>query len=175
VAHREADAVLVTGVYGSGKTTAIEEMAAILEDGGVPFAAIDLDWLAWANVDDHGPASDRLLLANARAVVANDRAAGMTRFLFAGAFESPEEVADLAAAVGMPVRVVRLSAPEEVIADRLGTSPTAGRSEDLERARRDLAERRGEALGDLVVSSDRPVREVAEEILGWLGWLSTTG
>jgi hypothetical protein len=175
VAHPDAEAVLVTGVYGSGKTAAIEEMAEILEAAAVPYAAIDLDWLVWANVDDHGPASHRLLLENVRAVVENDRSAGMTRFLLAGTFEAPEEVAEMGAAIGMPIRVVRLSAPVEVIVARLARSPTAGRSDDLEQARRDLAERRGEDLGDLVVASDRPVREIAEEILEWLGWVPSIG
>jgi len=39
--------VLVTGVFGSGKTSVVEEMAEILEEHHVPYAAIDLDWLMW--------------------------------------------------------------------------------------------------------------------------------
>jgi adenylylsulfate kinase-like enzyme len=42
-----AEAVLLTGVYGSGKSTVVEEMASLLEERGAPYAALDLDWLAW--------------------------------------------------------------------------------------------------------------------------------
>ena len=168
---QSAEAVLVTGVYGSGKTTTIEEMATILESAGVRYAALDLDWLAWANLDDHGPESHRLLLANLGAVVGNARAAGMTRFLLAGTVADPGQVADLAAAAEMPVRTVRLIAPFEVIAGRLSVNPTSGRQDDLAEARRAVAAGRGASIGDLVVASDRPVREIAEEILSWLGWM----
>jgi len=171
VAEQDPQGALITGVYGTGKTTAVEEMAAMLEVAGVPYAAIDLDWLAWANVDDHGPVSRQLLLANLRAIVANDRAAGMTRFLLAGTVEEPDQVADLAAAAEMPIRVIRLTAPIEVIVRRLEGSPTRERLDDLDKARADLDAGAGRRLGDLVVASDRPVGEVAEEILGWLGWL----
>lgn len=37
--------VLVGGAYGTGRSTVAEEIATRLEAGGVPFAAIDLDWL----------------------------------------------------------------------------------------------------------------------------------
>jgi hypothetical protein len=164
-------AVLITGVYGTGKTSAVEEMAAILEEADVPYAAIDLDWLAWANVDDHGPASHRLMIANLAAVAGNQRAAGMTRFLLAGSFADPSQVDDLRAALDMPMRVVRLTAPVDVIERRLGVHSTSGRHDDLEQARRDLVSGTSEQLGDVVVDSDRPIREVADEILGWLGWV----
>jgi hypothetical protein len=170
VAQQREEGVVVTGVYGSGKTTTVEEMANMLEEAKVPFAAFDLDWLAWVNLDDHGPASHRLMMANVRDVVTNARGAGMTRFLFAGTLDDPAQVADLGAAAAMPLRVVRLTAPIDVIARRLAPSPTTGRQGDLETARAAVAAGDGERIGDLVVDADRPVREVAEEILGWLGW-----
>ena len=40
-------AVLLTGVYGSGKTTLAIEIVDRLDDAGVHAAAIDLDWLGW--------------------------------------------------------------------------------------------------------------------------------
>ena len=166
-----AEGVLVTGAYGTGKTTAVEEMAGLLETADVPYAAFDLDWLAWANVDDHGPVSHRLMLANVRDVVRNAREAGMTRYLFAGAIDDPTRIADLNEAADMSIRVVRLTAPIEVIARRLAASPTAGRQEDLEIARAALVAGTDAGIGDLVVDADRPVREIATEILAWLGWL----
>ena len=41
----EPRALLVTGAYGTGKTSLVEEIADIFEHGGVRFGAIDLDWL----------------------------------------------------------------------------------------------------------------------------------
>ncbi len=74
-------------------------------------------------------------------------------------------------ALDMPMRVVRLTAPVEVIERRLGAHSTSGRHDDLEQARRDVESGAGADLGDLVVDGDRPIREVADEILGWLGWI----
>jgi len=42
-----AKAVLLTGVYGSGKTAVAEEIASVLEEQGMAYAALDLDWLGW--------------------------------------------------------------------------------------------------------------------------------
>jgi hypothetical protein len=42
------EAALITGVFGSGKSTVLAEAADLLEVGGLPFAAIDVDWLGWA-------------------------------------------------------------------------------------------------------------------------------
>ena len=167
-----SDAVLLTGVYGSGKTTVMEEMADMLEGHEVPYAAVDLDWLTWANIaDGHGAAGHRLMLANLAAVVANFRAAGMTRFLLAGSFNERSEVDDVAATLECRLRVVRLTVPIDEIARRLATSTTSGRREDLEQARRDMASGVGAGLGDLVVANDRPIRDVADEVVTWLRWI----
>ncbi len=37
-----AEAALITGVFGSGKSTILAEAADLLEDGSLPFAAIDI-------------------------------------------------------------------------------------------------------------------------------------
>jgi adenylylsulfate kinase-like enzyme len=169
----EADArqaVLITGVYGAGNTAVTEEMAALLEAAGVRYAAVDLDWLAWANLDDHGPESDRVLLANLAAVVDTYRRAGITHFVLAGSVERQGEVDDLRRTIGMPMSVVRLTAPIEVIEQRLARDPTSGRRDDLDHARRALAVGAGATLADVVVSGDRPLGEVADAILSWLGW-----
>ena len=173
MAHPSPVAVLVTGVYGTGKSVVVEEMATILERVDVPFAAIDLDWLAWANLDDHGPESERVLLANLAAVVATFREAGMTRFLLAGSVMGSAEAGRIAAAMGMPMATVRLTAPIEVIERRLSADPTTGRRDDLEHARRAIAAGAGSDLGELVVASDRPIGDVADEILAWLGWAAS--
>jgi shikimate kinase len=42
-----ADGVLLTGVYGSGKSTVAQEIAYLLERRAEPFALLDLDHLSW--------------------------------------------------------------------------------------------------------------------------------
>jgi adenylylsulfate kinase-like enzyme len=164
-------AVLITGAYGTGKSTLAEELAWIFESRGESFAAMDLDWLCWAGVDDaHAPTSSRVLLRNLAAVAGNYRDAGMTRFIVAGTVEDRATVDGIREALAMPLSVVRLEASIEVIERRLATSPTSGRQDDLDAARVAIAEGRGGSVGDLVLDSDRPVGEVAAEVLAWLDW-----
>ena len=165
------EAVLICGAYGSGKSTMAVEMAELLEGREVPYAAIDLDWLAWANLPEaHGEAGHRLMLANLAPMIGNFRAAGMTRFVLAGLLSSANERESLREALGMHLRVVRLTLPIEEIERRIGSDPTTGRSEDLERAREQVAGEVGVGLEDVVVANDRPAGEVATEIVRWLGW-----
>ena len=168
------DAVLIMGLYGSGKSSVAAEMAELLEERDVAYAAIDLDWLAWANVGDadgHGPIENPLLVPNLRAVVANDRAAGVRRFVLAGTIRSSPEREALRDALAMPMRVIRLDVPMNVIETRLGGDPTSGRAADLAVARRAAADGVGEGLEDLTVDNNRAIREVAADIVRWLGWI----
>ena len=43
----ESRAVLLTGLFGTGKSSVAIEMADVLEKRGVPYALIDLDYLCW--------------------------------------------------------------------------------------------------------------------------------
>ena len=52
MSDQSSEAVLLTGAYGTGKSSVAAEMAELLEARDVPYAAIDLDWLIWANVAD---------------------------------------------------------------------------------------------------------------------------
>jgi hypothetical protein len=42
-AKASAEAVLLTGVYGAGKTAVVEEIGTVLEERDAPYAALDLD------------------------------------------------------------------------------------------------------------------------------------
>ena len=75
---RRADGVLLTGVYGSGKSSVAEEIAYLLEQQGQPYALLDLDYLSWAGTgDDDRAAGFGLMLQNLAAVTANYRRAGI--------------------------------------------------------------------------------------------------
>lgn len=116
----EPQAVVVTGVYGVGKTSVVEEMAEQLENTGLTFGAIDLDWLWWFNVpslDDH--AVDGIGLANLAAVASNYLGAGVSHLMLAGAIEDNTDLAELGRAIRCPLRVVRLTLPYREIENRL--------------------------------------------------------
>jgi adenylylsulfate kinase len=167
----DPEAVLIAGAYGTGKSSVAAQMAELLEARDVPYAALDLDWLAWANLPDaHGEAGHRLMLANLAPMIANFRAAGMTRFVLAGLLSGADEREDLRDTLGMRLRVVRLTLSIDEIERRLAPDPTSGRRDDLERAREQVTEELGAGLEDLVVANDRPIGEVAAEIIRWLGW-----
>jgi hypothetical protein len=89
VTNLDAEALLITGVYGTGKTSVVEEIADVLESGRVPYAALDLDWLGWADSgkdatetsgdwQGHGHST---MLANLFCVVNNYLDAGIRRFV----------------------------------------------------------------------------------------------
>ena len=43
-----AEGVLITGVYGSGKSSVAAEIAYLLQERRQPYALLDLDFLGWA-------------------------------------------------------------------------------------------------------------------------------
>ena len=117
--------------------------------------------------DDVG---ERVFHANVAAVVDNYLAAGVERFVLAGWVGEREDLDRLAAAVPVPLRVVRLELPVDEIERRLGADPTAGRRRDLAQTERWVAEGAGVGIADLVVDNTGPIDAVAHTILDWLGW-----
>jgi len=66
---RGAEGVLVTGVYGSGKSSVAEEIAYLLEQRGEPYALLDLDYLSWAGTGTGDRAAEfGLMLQNLTAI-----------------------------------------------------------------------------------------------------------
>jgi hypothetical protein len=171
VADGDVQGVLITGVYGTGKSSLAVEIANVLEARGVPFGALDLDWLAWFGAPRLGTAQLRsVFLSNLAAVAANYRAAGVLRFVLAGAVRDREEVTELQAAAGVPLRVIRLVVGSDEITRRLQVDPTSGRTADLEVAREWLAGRIGEGIEDRALANEGPIAAVAATVLDWLGW-----
>lgn len=164
-------AVLLTGVYGSGKTSVAAEIAEILETASIAYAAIDLDWLNWFQAPDQDPHRDqRMLIANLRAVVDNYLAAGVRSFIMAGAIRTAADRDEIQATLDAPMTVVRLTVPLDAIELRLRSDVTTGRREDVRVAAAWLEDSVGVGLEDLAVANDRPIREVAMEVLGRIGW-----
>jgi adenylate kinase family enzyme len=163
-------AVLLTGVFGVGKSTLAADLADRLDEAGVPVAALDLDWLTWTNVSGAGRAGEHdMMIANLRPMVDRYRAAGARYFVLARTIRGFDELATLGEALAMPLRVVELTIPFEEIARRLATDPSEARQRDLAETERWLSEHSSN-IADVVVVNDRSVRELAVEILDWLGW-----
>ena len=159
-------AILLTGPYGVGKSSLAGEIADVVE-GELPYAAIDLDWLAWFDAMDGSPDHEMggAGMRNLSDVVRNYLDAGVRLFVIAGAVQDAGELALLKTALPMPVTVVRLDVPIAEVEARLGPDMTAGRQDDLRRAREWVARGQGTGFEDLVVENVRPIREVAVEII----------
>jgi len=138
VNDRRAEGVLLTGVYGSGKSSVAVEMAYLLEQQGEPFALLDLDYLSWAGQST------------------GDRAA---------------EVRTIEQALGLPLKVARLTVPLPAIEQRLASDVTSGRRDDLREAAASIAAEVGVGLEDVTIANDRPIGAVAHEVMTFLGWL----
>ena len=169
---RRAEGVLLTGVYGSGKSSVAEEIAYLLEQRGEPYALLDLDYLSWAGTGTGTRASELgLLLANLAAVAANCRQAGIGLFVLAYFVRSAEEVQGVRAALGLPLRVARLTVPLARIEQRLAADVTSGRRDDLQAAAASIAAAEGTGVEDVVIRNDRPIGIVVREVMTFLGWL----
>jgi hypothetical protein len=166
-----AEGVLITGVYGSGKSSVAAEIAYLLEQRRRPYAYLDVDYLAWGGADFED-ATDwyRLMLRNLASVSANYREAGIGRFVVAWFVRDRGALQSVRQAVGVPLPVVRLTVPWGDIQQRLAADVTSGRQEDLREAAAQLAASEGVGVEDLVVANDRPIGTVAGEIMSWLGW-----
>ena len=170
--QHQAEGVLLTGVYGSGKSSVGEEIAYLLEQRGTRYALLDLDFLGWANTGaDDRAASLRMMLENLTAVMANYRRAGIRLFVLAYFVRSADELQALRDALGLPLRVARLVVALPDIEQRLATDVTSGRADDLRVAAASIATAQGIAIEDVVIRNDRPVGIVAREVLQFLGWI----
>ncbi len=156
---RTAEGVLLTGVYGSGKSSVAEEIAYLLEQRGEPYALLDLDYLSWAGTGTGDRAAEfGLMLQNLAAVAANYRRAGIRLFVLAYFVRSPGEVAG-----------VREALPD--IERRLAGDVISGRRDDLREAAASIAAAEGAGVQDVAIGNDRPVGVVARDVMTFLGWL----
>jgi energy-coupling factor transporter ATP-binding protein EcfA2 len=172
VNKHEAEGVLLTGVYGSGKSSVAKEIAYLLEQRGEPYALLDLDYLSWAGDGTSDRASEfSLMLENLAAVAANYRRAGIRRFVLAYFVRSPGEVQGVREALGLPLRVARLTVRLPEIERRLAGDVTSGRRDDLRAAAASIAAAEGAGVEDVVIGNDRPIGAVARDVMTFLGWL----
>jgi hypothetical protein len=165
------EAVLIIGPYGSGKSTLAAEVSYLLGLRRAPHALLDLDYLGWAGSGDDGRDADlAMTLPNLTAVTANYLDAGIRWYILAWYIQDSSEVEAVQRALGFPMRVARLDVPLDIIGQRLGPDPTAERQDNLREAARQIESGGGVGTEDILLPGDRPVRELAEELLNHLGW-----
>ena len=141
-----AEGVLITGVYGSGKSSVAAEIAHLLQERRQPYALLDLDFLGWAGVNfDDRAAGYSLMLRNLAAVVSNYCDAGINTFVLAWFVRDHGALRRVREAAGVPLRVVRLSVPLPDIERRLSVDVTTERQDDLRVAAASIAA--GEGVG----------------------------
>jgi energy-coupling factor transporter ATP-binding protein EcfA2 len=171
VSDRRAEGVLLTGVYGSGKSSVAVEIAYLLEHHGEPYALLDLDFLSWAGPDTGDRAAEiELLCHNLAAVTPNFRRAGVSLFVLAYFARTAAEIHAIEQALGLPLKVARLTVPLAVIERRLASDVTSSRRDDLREAAASIAAAEGAGLADVTISNDRPITVAAQEVLKFLGW-----
>ncbi|PZS39440.1 MAG: hypothetical protein DLM62_08280 [Pseudonocardiales bacterium] len=133
--RRGAEGVLITGVYGSGKSPVAAEIACLLEQRGEPYALLDLDYMGWAGTAGSDRLGEfRLMLRNLVAVALNYRQAGIRLFVLAYFARDSGEVQGVREALGLPLRAARLAGPLSGIERRLASDVTSGRQDDLRAA-----------------------------------------
>ncbi|MEV5966670.1 AAA family ATPase [Kribbella sp. NPDC051952] len=172
-----AQALLLSGVGGAGKTTIAQAVAGLLTAEQHPTGVLDLDAVAQFGPKRAGPAlhdraalpglgfHDQLRVHNLAAVWATYRDVGARFMVVSGPVDTADERAAYTWALeGCDVRVVRLETAPEVIAER--TRDTRGPEWDLQAA---LAVKH-EAVQDFTVSNDREPEATAVEVLGMVGW-----
>jgi hypothetical protein len=163
---------LITGVYGSGKSSVAAEIAYLLEQRGEPYALLDLDYLSWAGTGGSDRASEfGLMLHNLADVASNYWQAGIRLFVLAYFIRDDGELRAVREAVGLPLRVARLAVPLAEIEQRPAGDVTSGRRDDLRAAASAIAASEGADVEDVVIGNDRPIEVVAQEVMTFLGWL----
>lgn len=162
-----AEGVLITGVYGSGKSSIAAEIGYLLEQRDELYGLLDLDYLGW--IGDH-EMGFRMMLRNLVTVAANFREVGARYFVVAYFVRDREALTSVTAALGVPTKVVRVEVPLREIEQRLSADVTSGRQDDLRDAAAALASSAGVGIEDLAVRNDRPVPVIARELMSWLGW-----
>ena len=168
--HPTARTLLITGAYGTGKSTLAAEMAELLAHHRVTCAAIDLDWLGWFWLPgERGHTVNDLVVANLRGMAANYDAAGVVYLILAGTIRTRAELEQLAAVVPVPLQVLRLTVPLEEIGRRLARDALASRADDLAVSASEPDA--GAEIADLSLANDGDVGQLAQRVAAWLGWL----
>lgn len=165
--------LVLTGSMGSGKTAVLAEASDILALRGITHAAVDLDLLGMAHLPA-ASANDDVMYRNLETVWQNYVSLGVDRLLLARAIDNRAEFSRCIETVGATEAIVcRLTAAVTTMRQRIaGRELGVCRDKYLERVTR-----LNEALDRVsletfaVNNEDRPLTEVATEVLERARWL----
>ena len=162
--------LLITGAYGTGKTTLAAEIVEPLADHQGPCAAVDLDWLGWFWLPEKREHTvNDIVVANLRSIAQTYEAAGVTHLLLAGTIRTTGELDQLTAVVPRPLRVLQLTVPLAQISRRLAGDALSSRAEDLEMSATEP--NAGAEIADLTLANEGDIDDLARRVADLLGWL----
>lgn len=166
--------LLVTGPIGVGKTVVLHEADALLIEAGVRHATVELEEIARCWPDAIEGSRKAFVYRNLAALWPSFVAVGATRLLVSDLVEQRSDLRLVSEAIpGAAVTVVRLHASLSALEQRIRRREPASPDGDLAGARwwaQHFDEVRVE--DHLVETEERPVDEIAREVLRRAGWLS---
>jgi len=169
------DVLIVTGPVGAGKTSVAFECLEVLDEQGIAAAMVDAELVYFHPAPADDQQKERVAEAALAALWPLYAAQGIERLLLARVIEKPSHLELVRSAVpDARIQVAWLDVPAERIAERLGAREIGSaldwhlaRSEEI---RRNAAQH---DLFDFAVNGDRPVREVALDVLDGAKWIAS--
>ncbi|MEV8375321.1 hypothetical protein AB0P21_21485 [Kribbella sp. NPDC056861] len=166
-------AIFLNGGFGAGKSSTLDHVGDLLAEAGRPFSLMDVDWFhrSWPPAD---PDNSVIEAQNIAAVWKGYRSAGPRQLVMSGVISTVDARERYAAAVGLRLRMVRLTADAETIRRRLrgrySASQGAALEWHLERCDELAARLEAAELDELVVdTSGLKPHEVAGRVLRHFG------
>ncbi|HSC51198.1 MAG TPA: hypothetical protein VLD16_13120 [Gaiellaceae bacterium] len=167
-----AEALLITGPCGAGKSTVGFACLELLGAAAVQAAMVDAELVYLSTAPPDDPHNEAIAERALAAVYRVYREAGVRRLLLPRVLMYPRHLELVARAVPEAVlTTVWLDVPDDVLAERLaGRESGAGVGWHLDRAREINASGMRE-LTDLQVDGERAPPQIAAELLGHVHWL----
>ncbi len=166
--------LIITGSMGAGKTAVLGEASDLLAQRQIIHAGIDLDALGLAHLPSATP-SDAVMYNNLRSICSNYAALGVQRFLVARAIENDAQLRHCRDIIPAASTVVcRLTASIETMQRRVQMRESGiSQREYVARVQKLNSILDRAQLEDFVVANqERPLTEVATEVLVRAGWIS---
>ena len=163
----------LSGSVGVGKTATLIEIHDVLEKREVPHGCVERDALGYS-WPPQGRFNERIVEANLSCVVTTFLAAGAERLVIAGVIETPHDLLVYQRCIpNAEIQVCRLTAELDLRCKRLRIRENgAGLNWHLARtAELDGILDKAEVDHFSVDNGDRPLREVALEVLARASWL----